>query len=95
MIAPAAPLEKAGTILRRVYLQLGSQAPAEYNEAVETLLAAPDADPWWSVWQKTYEHQRKAEDALEEIRDSPTAMGKDIARRYFARREEKGEPNAR
>lgn len=44
MTAPAAPLEKAGTILHRVYLQLGSQAPAEYNEAVEALLAAIDAD---------------------------------------------------
>ncbi len=48
------------------------------TDALRSLLLALDAD----------DRLAKAEAALREIRDSPTAMGKDIARRYFA---EKGD----
>ena len=90
MTRPAAPLEKAATILNRVYLQLGSQAPAEYNEAVEALLAALDADRGEAeAALRTIEAQETAVDGLRpELYGHAVA----IARRYFARREEKEVP---
>lgn len=80
MTAPAAPLEKAVANARRYFSPMSDQRTHTVLERdVLALLAALDAD------------RGEAEAALREIRDSPTAMGKDIARRYFARREEKGE----
>lgn len=101
-MTPAAPLEKAVEKLRddlkyvnasRVETDHGSDV-ADVIRSADALLAALDAD-------KSLE---KAETALREIADgagfSYASQGAairmvDIARGYFARREEKGEPNAR
>lgn len=96
-----APLEKAvealrshltapGALMPEDLVQAGLPGTAHAMRLALALLAALDADPWQTA-------RLEAEAALSEIRDSPTAMGKDIARRYFAWREgekgEKGETN--
>lgn len=117
MTAPAAPLEKAVEEHRAALnsernCRVGCVHLDEVLRTGDALLAALDADPWWSVWQKTYHSQREAEDRLEKaetlvraivserhrcfiptnIPEAPALMNWDErARRYFARREGKGE----
>lgn len=62
--APADPLEKAVEEAGVALAAVGGHGRA--RAALTALLAALDADPWWSVWQKTYHSQREAEDRLEE-----------------------------